>query len=74
VPSASVVAEARFNTEEDREAFFTEYVQAATRLLEQYGNKEGAPYRVVLAAYPDTEDEHDAQDEPHPTGPDQEGA
>jgi hypothetical protein len=55
VPSASVVAEARFATEQDREAFFTEYVQATAGLLERYGNKQGAPYRVLLAAYPDTE-------------------
>jgi DNA-binding transcriptional ArsR family regulator len=55
VPSASVVAEARFASEGERESFFREYVKATARLLEQYGNKRGSPYRVVLAAYPDTE-------------------
>jgi DNA-binding transcriptional ArsR family regulator len=55
IASASVVAEARFATEAEREAFFGEYVRATARLLEQYGHKRGAPYRVVLAAYPDPE-------------------
>ena len=55
VPSASVVAEARFDSEEHREAFFTEYMQATARLLERYGNKRGAAYRVVMAAYPGAE-------------------
>jgi len=55
IPSASVVAEARFETEADREAFLTGYAQAVTSLLEQYGNKRGVPYRVVLAAYPRVE-------------------
>jgi DNA-binding transcriptional ArsR family regulator len=55
IASASAVAEARFANETDREAFFNEYVRMTARLLEQYGNKEGAPYRIVLAAYPDAE-------------------
>lgn len=55
IASASVVAEARFATEAEREAFLAEYVRATAEMLEQYGNKRGAPYRVVLAAYPDPE-------------------
>ena len=55
IASASVAAEARFADEEERAAFLEEYVETTARLLERYGNKRGAPYRVVLAAYPDTE-------------------
>jgi DNA-binding transcriptional ArsR family regulator len=55
IASASVVAEARFTSEEEREAFLSEYLQATGKLLEKYGSKEGAMYRVMLAAYPETE-------------------
>jgi hypothetical protein len=55
ISSASVVAEARFAHEEEREAFLSEYLQATSRLLEKYGNKKGTAYRVVLAAYPEAE-------------------
>jgi len=55
IASASVLAEARFVSEADREAFLDEYLRTLAGLLEKYGNKEGAAYRVVLAAYPETE-------------------
>jgi len=55
IASASVLAEARFASEADREAFLDEYLRTLAGLLEKYGNKEGAAYRVVLAAYPETE-------------------
>ncbi len=55
IASASVAAEARFASEEDRAAFLQEYLESTARLLERYGAKTGAPYRVVLAAYPDSE-------------------
>jgi hypothetical protein len=55
IASASVVAEARFASEEEREAFLREYLQATAELLEKYGNRDGASYRVVLAAYPESE-------------------
>lgn len=55
IASASVVADARFASEEEREAFLSEYLEAVAALLERYGTKEGAPYRVVLAAYPEAE-------------------
>ena len=50
-----MLAEARFASEADREAFLDEYLRTLAGLLEKYGNKEGAAYRVVLAAYPETE-------------------
>jgi DNA-binding transcriptional ArsR family regulator len=55
IASASVVAEARFADEAQREAFLNEYLRTTAELLEKYGNKEGAPYRVLLAAYPKAE-------------------
>ena len=55
IASASVEAEAHFATEEEREAFLDEYLRLTASLLEKYGQKEGAPYRVLLAAYPETE-------------------
>jgi DNA-binding transcriptional ArsR family regulator len=55
IASASVVAEARFEDEGQREQFMTEYLSATSELLKKYGKKGGAAYRVVLAAYPETE-------------------
>ncbi len=55
IASASVVAEARFATEEEREAFLGAYLRATAELLEKYGNRDGEGYRVVLAAYPESE-------------------
>jgi DNA-binding transcriptional ArsR family regulator len=55
IASASVTADARFSSEVDRAAFLQEYVQMLADLLDRYGTKDGAPYRVVLAAYPNSE-------------------
>lgn len=55
IASASVTAEVSFENEAEREAFLNEYLEAIAPLLERYGAKEGAPYRVVLAAYPGDE-------------------
>jgi DNA-binding transcriptional ArsR family regulator len=55
IASASIVAEVRFETQADREAFLREYLEATSAVLEKYGKKEGAPYRVLLAAYPEPE-------------------
>ena len=55
IASASVTAAARFAGEDDREAFLGEYLKMTAELLNRYGKKEGEPYRVVLAAYPETE-------------------
>ena len=55
IASASVLAEAHFAGEAEREAFLAEYVRATAELLEKYGQKEGAAYRVVLATYPEVE-------------------
>jgi DNA-binding transcriptional ArsR family regulator len=55
IASAAVSAEACFDTPEDRAAFMREYLLATRALLERYGSREGAPYRVVLAVHPQTE-------------------
>lgn len=55
IATASVEAEARFGSEADREAFLEKYLKATSELLQKYGQKEGAPYRVLLAAYPQPE-------------------
>ena len=54
IASAAVSAEARFASAEDRAAFMRDYLESTKRLLEQYGAKRGAAYRVVLAAHPQT--------------------
>ena len=55
IASASVEAEARFASVAEREAFLDEYLRATAELLDKYGKTEGAAYRIVLAAYPQTE-------------------
>lgn len=55
IASAAVSAETRFANPEDRAAFMREYLETTRRLLDRYGAREGAPYRVVLAAHPQTE-------------------
>jgi hypothetical protein len=52
IASAAVDAEVRFASEGARAAFLDEYLAAVGSLLRKYGTKEGAPYRVSLAAYP----------------------
>jgi DNA-binding transcriptional ArsR family regulator len=53
IPSAAVTAEVRFASEADRAAFFNGYTEAVRRLVEQYENKHGTAYRVVMAVHPE---------------------
>ena len=55
IPSAAVTAEVGFATEDDRKAFLDEYLKNLGPLLRRYGREHGAPYRVALAVYPETE-------------------
>lgn len=55
IASASVQAEVRFADEDERTQFLKDYFRAMNELLERYGKKEGEPFRVTLAAYPDVE-------------------
>jgi DNA-binding transcriptional ArsR family regulator len=57
IPAAGVEAEVRFADESTRAAFLEEYLAAIKPLLQQYGRRRGDAYRVVLAAYPDREDD-----------------
>jgi DNA-binding transcriptional ArsR family regulator len=56
IPSASVTTDVRFADEASREGFLHEYVIALTALTRKYAHREGAPYRLLLAAYPAPED------------------
>ena len=53
--SAAVSAHSRFASAEDRAAFMREYLEATRQLLDKYGSRDGAAYRVVLAVHPQTE-------------------
>lgn len=55
IASVSVEVDVRFATEADRAAFLEEYLAAVGPLFRKYGRRDGDPYRVALAAYPDPE-------------------
>jgi len=57
IPTASAQTEIRFPTPEARAAFLRECLDAIARLATEYGAPEGTPFRVLVAAYPDTEEE-----------------
>jgi DNA-binding transcriptional ArsR family regulator len=57
IASVSVDAEVHFTSEDDRSQFLREYLAAVGPLLRKHGRKTGTPYRVVLGAYPDPDDE-----------------
>ncbi|MEX2395198.1 MAG: helix-turn-helix domain-containing protein [Actinomycetota bacterium] len=57
ISSASVAAEVRFASEEDRSAFMDSYLRSTKALLDKYGSRRGDTYRAVLAVYPATEGE-----------------
>jgi DNA-binding transcriptional ArsR family regulator len=57
IASASALAEVRFDTDADRAAFLRDYLALLRPLLERYGVRDGEPYRVLIAAYPDPDAE-----------------
>jgi len=57
IPSASATTEIRFASEDARAAFLHDYVEALTALARKHGTRRGRTYRLLLAAYPDPEDE-----------------
>ena len=57
IASASVATEIRFAAEADRAAFLRDYVEALTALATRHGARSGQRYRLLLAAYPDREDQ-----------------
>ncbi len=54
IASASVTADVRFASEDDRAAFMDEYLRTLRELLEKYGARKGEPYRATIALYPAT--------------------
>ena len=57
IASASVATEIRFASEADRAAFLHDYVEGLTALATRHGARSGQRYRLLLAAYPDREDQ-----------------
>ena len=55
IASAAVSAETHFASTEDRAAFMREFLESTRALLDKYGAVEGAAYRIVLTAHPQTE-------------------
>ncbi|MPZ99281.1 MAG: helix-turn-helix domain-containing protein [Dehalococcoidia bacterium] len=53
VASAAVTADVRFASEDDRAAFMDAYLRSLRDLLERHGSRDGEPYRVMLAVYPE---------------------
>ena len=56
IASAAVAAETHFESAEDRAAFLREYLKATRALIDKYGGRRGAGYRVVLAVHPKVEE------------------
>ena len=61
IASASVEADVHFTSEEDRAEFLRAYFEALRELCERFGASAGAPYRVVMAAYPATDSDEEDQ-------------
>jgi len=55
IASACVEADVHFADEADRAAFIDEYFTMLRDLCTKYGARRGLPYRVVVAAHPETE-------------------
>lgn len=55
IPSASVATDISFDSEESRAAFLHDYIESLATLVTKHGSRRGAPYRVLLAAYPNPE-------------------
>jgi DNA-binding transcriptional ArsR family regulator len=56
IASAAVAAETHFASAEDRAGFLREYLEATRALIDKYGGRRGASYRVVLAVHPNVEE------------------
>jgi DNA-binding transcriptional ArsR family regulator len=55
IASATVEAEVGFESAEERARFMNEYLAALGPLLNRYGVRGGARYRVALAVYPESD-------------------
>jgi DNA-binding transcriptional ArsR family regulator len=52
IPSATVEADVRFASEDERAAFVDEYLTMLKALCDKYGARRGDPYRVIVAVHP----------------------
>jgi hypothetical protein len=57
IPSASASTEITFASEIDRAAFLRDYVELLGELAKRHGAKSGESFRVLLAAYPNSEEQ-----------------
>jgi len=57
IPSAAARIDIRFADAAARAAFLRDHLEAVARLAAEHGSREGAPFRVVVAAYPDPTEE-----------------
>jgi DNA-binding transcriptional ArsR family regulator len=53
IATAAVEADVRFESEAARAAFLDEYLATIGHLFKKFGAKDGAPFRIALAVYPD---------------------
>jgi len=53
IASAAVEADVRFASEAARAAFLDEYLATIGPLFKKYGAKDGVPFRIAVAVYPD---------------------
>jgi DNA-binding transcriptional ArsR family regulator len=57
IASLAIEADLRFEDDQARRAFMQDYVETLKALLTKHGAARGAPFRVVMAAYPQPEEE-----------------
>jgi hypothetical protein len=57
IASASAVTDIRFGSEAARSAFLREYTEAVATLARKHGSRRGRRYHVILATYPNPEDQ-----------------
>ena len=53
IASAGVTVEVRFASEDDRAGFVDAFLRSTRELLEEYGAKDGEPFRATFAVYPE---------------------
>lgn len=57
IPSAAARTEVRFANGAARAVFLRDYLDAVARLAAEHGTATGEPFRVLIAAYPDPDEE-----------------
>jgi DNA-binding transcriptional ArsR family regulator len=57
IPSASLEVDVRLSTEAERAEFMRDLIKALRPVLDEYGSREGNPFKVMVAAFPDAKEE-----------------